>query len=159
MILELAVRAAHMLAAAVWVGGMLTFSLATAPALRGSLDPGARAAAMRAVTRRLSRAGWAALALLAASGLWTSRGLWADPAALPRAFYGRLFLFKMSLVAVMVTLSALHDLVWGPRALALEPGSPDYVSRVRRLAFWARLNAAVTVGIVVSASALRLNPF
>lgn len=161
MVFDILLRAAHILAAAVWVGGMLTFALATAPALRRALDRQDRVRALRAVTGRLSRAGWTAVGFLIATGLWAARGLWQDPDALLEGLYGRVFMVKMTLVVAMIALSLLHDFAWGPKVLALaeRPDSAEYAAGARRLSFWARVNAAVSVGIVICASTLRMNPF
>jgi hypothetical protein len=51
----------------------------------------------------------------------------------------------------MVTVSAVHDFVLGPRASLLQPGSPRALAARRRAAWLARVNAIVGVVLVIAA--------
>lgn len=54
-------------------------------------------------------------------------------------------------VAAMVTISALHDFVHGPRAGRAAPGSPEAIALRKRAALYARLNAILGVLLVIAA--------
>ena len=68
--------------------------------------------------------------------------------------YGHALAWKLAAVAAMVTISAVHDFVLGPRASSLRPGTPEALRARGRAAWLARINAIV--GIAVVAAAVRL---
>jgi putative copper export protein len=62
--------------------------------------------------------------------------------------WGHRLAWKLALVALMLSIQAVHDFVHGPAASRLEPGSPEAL-RMRRWASWmARLNALLGVAVV-----------
>ena len=110
----------HILAAMVWVGGMLFLALVVVPATRG-LEPARREAVFEAVGRRFRAVGWACLALLVVTGglnLWFRR---VDPfsAALYASPFGRVLAAKLVAVAAMAGLVAYHDVVRAGRRAQL----------------------------------------
>lgn len=142
--MALAARSLHVLAAVVWIGGMLFIALVLVPVMRRLGDPALRARLVHETGMRFRTVGWIALGLLLASGLVN---LWMRPylLAVPR------FHVKLGLVVLALALSAVHDFVLGPRAGA--PGA-DPALRVR--ASWiARANVLVVLAIVVLGLALR----
>lgn len=140
----LLLRWLHVLAVVVWLGGMLFIALVVVPVTRGLPDPALRGRLVREMGRRFRTVGWAALAVLVATGL---ANLWYAPYLLRT---GR-FHWKLGLVVLALLLSAYHDFVTGPRAG--EPGA-DPSARVR--ASWiARLNVVVVLGIVLLGLSLR----
>ena len=93
---------------------------------------------------RFRTVAWAALAVLVASGLVN---LWLRPELLtaPR------FHWKVTLVVIVLILSAVHDFVLGPRA-----GRPGADPALRIRASWvARLNVILVLIIVALGLALR----
>ena len=96
----------HLLAAVVWIGGMLFLGLVLTPVLRNQ-PPAERAALLSAVGRRFLKIGWTALGVLLLTGpiLWSLRGFQITHA----------LAMKFILVAVIVYLSILHDFSLGPR--------------------------------------------
>lgn len=147
----------HILAAVVWIGGMVFLGAVLIPVLRGSRAMGAQYTELIHRTgTRFRNVGWACLAILVLTGLvnldrWgvgaarlTSSELWASP-------WGRILALKLLLVAAALTLSAVHDFAIGPRAtrtLREAPGS-DRARRLRRAAGWmGRSNLLVAVLIV-----------
>lgn len=144
----------HLIAVAIWVGGMLFLTLVVVPWLRG---PG-RAIAfgfLRDSGRRFRTIGWICFGVLLATGsfnLWM-RGVrfssFADAGWLAAGF-GRVVLYKLGFFVVVLTMSALHDFVMGPRATAAierDPRSPEAL-RLRRSASWfGRLN--LLLGLVL----------
>lgn len=144
----------HVLAAMVWIGGMLFLALVGGPVLRGLDDPRLRARLFQAIGVRFRTVGWGAIAILLATGVINlhARGLLAVDVLGSRAFWstpiGTALAWKLALVAAMVALSALHDFWLGPAASKAGPGSLAGV-RARRAASWmARINAGLAIGLV-----------
>jgi len=134
----LLVRWLHVLAAMVWIGGMLFVALVLVPAARRLEDPALRTRLVHAMGVRFRAVGWIALAVMVATGLGN---LWYRPDLLssPR------FHWKLGLVVLTLGLAALHDFVLGPRAG--RPGA-DPAARVR--ASWvARANVLLALVIVL----------
>ena len=142
--MTLALRFLHVLAAMIWVGGMLFVVLVLVPVVRAQADPALRARLFHQAGVRFRTVGWAALLVLLASGL---ANLWWRPylLTLPR------FQWKLGLVVVALLLSVLHDFVLGPRA-----GVPGANPATRAWASWiARLTVLVVLIVVVLGLALR----
>jgi copper resistance protein D len=150
----------HVFAAVLWLGGMFFFAVVAAPLLRGVEPPPLRARLFQAAGSRFRVVGWSCIAVLIVTGvlnLWfrgilngsalASRSFWSSP-------YGATLAVKLVVVALMVTVSALHDFVHGPAASRLTPGSPEAARARRRAAAWARLNAVL--GLIVLLVAVRL---
>lgn len=148
----------HILAATVWVGGMLFLVLVVAPWLRS----GGRAHAvvvLREAGRRFRLVGWVCFAILLVTGahaLWM-RGVrltsLIDTAWLGSSF-GLLVLLKLGLFAVIVAVSGFHDFLLGPRATAAiehDARSPAAISMRRRAAWVGRFNAVLGLVIVLVA--------
>ena len=62
--------------------------------------------------------------------------------------------WKLAAVGAMITISAVHDFIAGPRASRQEAGSAAALSARRRAAWLARVNAMV--GVIVVIAAVRL---
>jgi putative copper resistance protein D len=156
----------HVLAAAVWIGGMVFLAAVLVPALRRPDLAAGRAALIHDTGLRFLRLGWACLAALAATGVFNlgQRAVaWSDVAD-PRFWqsgFGRVLGLKLGLVATILALSALHDFVLGPRATALlreAPESPGAAHARRRASRLGRANlllglAALALGIVLARGA------
>jgi copper resistance protein D len=111
----------HILSAIVWVGGMLFLALVIVPTTRG-LPTAERAALFGSIGRRFRTVGWACIALLLVTGTvnsiyrgvtWTNvltAELWGSP-------FGTTLALKLGLVAILLGLSAYHDVVIGPRSV------------------------------------------
>jgi uncharacterized membrane protein len=140
----LALRFLHVLAALVWIGGMLFVALVLVPVVRAQADPALRARLFHQVGVRFRAVGWAALLVLLATGL---ANFWMRPYLLSLTR----FQWKLGLVLVALVLSALHDFVLGPRA-----GAPGADPGLRVRASWlARVNVVVVLIVVVLGLALR----
>lgn len=146
----------HILAAATWVGGIIFLVLVIVPSLR-RLDPATAAPVLRATVFRFRAVGWAAFAVLFATGLYNlhARGIgWSeltDP-TFRATSSGKALLVKLACFAVVVVLQAWHDFSIGPRALtAIEMGAPE-AQRLRKLTGWiGRINGMITLVIVLCA--------
>ena len=137
----------HVVAAMTWVGGMIFISLILAPSLR-KLPAGQRWELLRTVGTATRVAGWISLLILLSTGLLNVLHLQIQWNSLT----GRLLIVKLSLVAAVLALSALHDFVLGPALVARQQGSAPAepsAARMRRLVPWlARMNLLLALGIV-----------
>lgn len=144
----------HVLAALLWLGGMLFLAIIGAPILRAIEPPSLRADLFRRLGERFRLAGWIAIAVLVVTGVamlqmrgWLARDLLASSTFWASGL-GRILAWKLGTVAVMVGLSAMHDFVLGPAASRAPPGSPRAL-RLRSWSSWAaRVNAVVGVALV-----------
>ena len=153
----------HIVAATVWIGGMVFVALVLVPVLRRE-SPELRAALLDTAGRRFRTVGWVALGVLLVTGVWNlrNRGMPWDTIISAEVFagrFGRILLVKLLLVLATLALSAVHDWVLGPaatrRAQQSSPATQERAARLRRGASWvARLNALVALAIVFLAVAL-----
>ena len=107
---QLAADVAHLLAAALWPGGLLPFVLL----LRQRMKSNALADAYTAA-RRFSAISLVTVAVLAASGLVNATFFVGSLHALVATEYGRLLVVKLALFSSAVVLGAWNLLVHGPR--------------------------------------------
>lgn len=152
----------HVLAAVLWVGGMLFLVAVVVPLLR---TPPLRAQALvllQGVGLRFRAVGWAALLVLVASGAAAASFRAGSPAALANAAwwasrFGRLLALKLGIVGLVLALAVVHDFGVGPRAttvLEVAPGSPQ-AERWRAAARWmGRINLLLALVVVALAVAL-----
>lgn len=103
---------AHLLFTGAWVGGIAVLAMGVLP-LRHVLAPEERAPAVLSVLARFSPVAFAAVGVLALSGLYNAVSHIAAPSVLVDAVYGQLLLLKLCLVGLLMLLSASH--VWGLR--------------------------------------------
>jgi uncharacterized membrane protein len=130
----------HVVAAALWIGGMLFLTFVLVPSLRKLGDRRLAAELVRATGRRYRLVGWVSIGVLVLSGFTNLAGRGISHSALFSAelwdgWFGRLLAWKIGLVLVVIGLSAAHDLEFGRRADA--PGGaadPAEAERLRRLA-------------------------
>ena len=98
MTVDGALRFVHLVAAAVWVGGLLTLG-ALVPIVRrngGSTD------LLRAMARQFGRVSWTAMVLAVVTGVWQVQRLGIDWGASELSL-------KLGLVVVVVALAAVHQ--------------------------------------------------
>lgn len=150
----------HVLAAMLWLGGMFFLAVVGAPVLRGVEPPALRAQLFRELGLRFRTVGWIAIAVLIVTGIvnlhyrgllsarvWTGGAFWRTP-------MGHALAWKLGAVTVMIVVSAIHDLIHGPAASRMKPGSPEALAARKRAALLARLNALL--GLVIVIAAVRL---
>ena len=160
---DLLVRSLHLIAAAVWVGGMVMLGLAVGAARR-AVDESERVALFRSLGRRFLVAGGIAMLVLIATGTDMAAdrlGAWSD---LTDTDYGERLLAKLVVVAAVIALTLFHSLVQGPaltllRARALEdPQDEDLHAEIRRKAARAGIvsavNLAASLAVLVLAARL-----
>jgi len=146
----------HILAAVIWIGGMLFLSLVAVPILRQVDSPLLRADLFRKMAWRFRRLVWICLAVLILTGI-VNVAYYGDTT--PGSPYLKVLGIKLGLVAVLVTMGVAHDSFIGPRAAraqsrdGLLPTGADLL--MVQLAPWVgRLNLLLGVIILVLAAAL-----
>ncbi|MFF4415440.1 hypothetical protein ACFYY8_23155 [Streptosporangium sp. NPDC001559] len=136
------VRFAHVLSAALWVGGQLTVSLVLLPLARRLLDAERRGRVLTAVGRRFGMfTGAVFLPVQLGTGVaiaWHKGVTWASPA---EPGYGRTLAAKLALFCAVMVAAALHG--WAVRA-----GRPAFA---RSMAVTALVGS---VGVVLLATVL-----
>jgi uncharacterized membrane protein len=146
----------HLLAALVWVGGMLFLALVAVPVAR-QRPQAERAALMDALGRRFRAVGWAAVAVLLGTGLLNAalRGVSWESVVSGRFFagpFGQLLTAKVLAVLAMLALSAWHDFVVGPASTRSAGADATSAAALRRRASWiGRANAALSLVVVALA--------
>ena len=130
-ILHLTADTLHLLAAAIWIGGLVSLVLLLSVSRNDQTDAGVSFA--RDATQRFSIMGVAIVVVVLATGIvngWILVGSWH---ALIATFYGQLLILKMALFAVMLLIAAANRFWLMPR-LALRSGSEPQLEVLRRLA-------------------------
>jgi len=146
-----ATDAVHLLAAAVWLGGLAQIALAWLP-LERTVDRQLRRAVMAGVLKRFGRLALPAFLIVASTGLanaWIQLG---EPSALWQTSYGRLLGLKIALVAATALVSYWHAIRLRPRLLRANPRAPERLERRH----WRLLGSEplLTVAVVGVAAAL-----
>lgn len=146
----------HILAAAVWIGGMAFVALVLVPVIRQPENQRVAASIVHLTGLRFRSAGWFSLALLFLTGgfnllyrgfdlteLWSGQ-LW-------ESGFGVILTLKLFFFGLVLLLSGVHDFAIGPRATALwrtDPASPES-KRLRQQASWiGRINLLLALIIV-----------
>ena len=160
---DLAIRSLHLIAAAVWAGGIVFLGLAVGAARR-TLGDRERIALFRQLGRRFLMVGGVALAVLIATGTDMASDRLASFGDLFDTDYGKRLTEKLALVIAVILLTAFHSLVQGPalsrlRQEALDrPGDAELAAAIRRKSARAgivsALNLVATLGILVLAARL-----
>jgi len=146
-ILHLAADTLHLLAAAIWIGGLVSLVLLLS-ASRHDKSPGGASFARHA-TERFSTMGIAAVVAVFATGFvntWILVGSWR---ALVATGYGRLLMLKIALFAVMLMFAAVNRFWLTPR-LALSPESAPRRDALRRLT----RNSAIEIALALTIFAI-----
>jgi putative copper resistance protein D len=147
----------HILAAVVWVGGMLFLSLVLAPLVRSRKAAPEFMALFRSAALRFRVVAWAAIGVLLLTGpmLLSQRGIvLTAPSSWPH-----IVRLKLALVGVLLVHTILHDLVLGPRisqAVAVpESSRTAWEHVVVRTARWLpRVSLLLALAVVIAAAVL-----
>jgi len=110
----------HLVAVSVWLGGIALLVMTWAPALRRA-DQAERLAVAREVLAPFGRVALPAFVLVVLTGLVSLAAELGRLDALWTTSYGRVLAVKVSLVALVAALSAVHALRLRPRLLAANP--------------------------------------
>lgn len=147
----------HILAAVSWVGGMIFLSLVLAPLVRGRKAAPEFMALFRSAALRFRPIVWVAIAVLVVTGpmLLSLRGIHVTS---PSSWPG-IVTVKLTLVAMLLFLTLLHDLVFGPQISRVSaiPDSQRTPSEqvVFKTARWLpRLSLLIALAVVIAATVL-----
>jgi len=142
-------RAVHLLAATVWVGGSIVLVVVGVPAIRAT-EGEARAAAMRALGRRWRPLGWGSMGVAVLSGLWLGQRHGAFHSAALGTGFDRWLMVKSGLVVLLVAGSLVHDFVLGPRfQRELRAQSPAAPAVRRRLVVVGWFSFVLTLAVPI----------
>lgn len=137
--MDVAIRSLHLLAAAVWVGGLVFLGLA-ASAARQAVSDRDRVELFRVLGRRFLVLSGVALLVLIATGADMAADRLPSWDALTETTYGKTLLAKWGVLAVVIALTIIHSFVLGPRvsrireALAARPGDAALEGDLHRVA-------------------------
>jgi copper resistance protein D len=135
--LHLAADGLHLVAAAAWIGGLMSLILFLATSCRS------RAVSLaRDVTERFSTLGMVSVATLLLTGTVNTVILVGSLRGLVGTDYGRLLMLKLGLFGVMLGFAAINRLHLTPR-LRLQPGSEQRTELLRQL----RRNSIIEIAL------------
>ena len=147
----------HILAAVTWVGGMIFLSLVLAPLVRSRKAVPEFMALFRSAALRFRPIVWVAIAILVMTGpmLLSLSGV---AVASPSSWPG-IVIVKLTLVALLLLLTLLHDLVLGPQVSRVSaiPESKRTAGEqvVFKTARWLpRLSLLIALAVVMTAAML-----
>ncbi len=134
----------HILAVAIWIGGMLFISYAVLPLIRHPSIFPIRAVLLTELGLRIRLVGWITLGvlLLTGTGMLLLRGhTWSDliSAAFWQSATGTILGWKLGLFALTVITTLAHDLYFGPKSARLAEQLPEdhpQRQRIRRISSW-----------------------
>ena len=147
----------HILAAVTWIGGMIFLSLVLAPLVRGRKAAPEFMALFRSAALRFRPIVWVAIAVLLATGpmLLSLRGVQVSS---PTSWTG-IVTVKLMLVALLLLLTLLHDLVFGPQVSRVSaiPNSQRTAGEqvIFKTARWLpRLSLLIGLAVMIAATML-----
>ena len=147
----------HILAAMSGVGGMIFLSLVLAPLVRGRKAAPEFMAMFRSAALRFRPIVWIAMAILLITGpmLLSHRGL----SVMAPASWPGIVTMKLTLVALLLFLTLLHDLVFGPQVSRVSAIAESQRTTGERVIFksarWLpRLSLLIALAVVVAAAML-----
>jgi putative copper resistance protein D len=143
-ILHVATDALHLIAAAAWLGGLVSLALLLAAA-RHHQDV-AWASVEYDATRRFSNLGLASVGAIFITGIINTWILVGSVRALITTDYGRLLMLKITLFAAMLVIAAANRLVVSPR-LAVRYGNASRLVALRQLTRNSMVEIALAVTI------------
>jgi putative copper resistance protein D len=130
-LIHLTADAAHLIAAALWPGGLLPLALLLIRASRSD-DP-LQLLAASAITRRFSALSLLIVGALAATGLMNSYFLVGSLRALVASGYGRLLMLKLFLFFIMLGLGAYNVLHLKPQLAPMNESNAQQRDALRKL--------------------------
>lgn len=163
----------HVLAAFIWLGGMLFIALVLAPVSRKIEPLTLRANILKEIGTRFRLVGWICIIILLITGVLNifNKGMSHTiflPSQMLLTEFGRILAIKLTFVFLMIILSFIHDFFIGPRLTALMQGikqnnsnlavSKDTLTELQKLRWqvsWlARLNTLFGLVIIFLAANL-----
>jgi putative copper resistance protein D len=146
----------HILAAVMWIGGMIFLSLVLAPLMRSHNSASEVIAFFRSAARRFRFVVWGAVALLLSTGpmLLRQRGLSVlDPSGWPHVLQ-----MKLGLVGILLLLTVAHDFLhgsWANRIRTIpESARSSWEQMIIHTSSWVPRVALVVALLVLAAAVL-----
>jgi uncharacterized membrane protein len=132
----------HILASALWIGGMLFLIAVLVPAVKKHPD---KISLLTAIALKFRTAGWIALILLLVTGIiqLQFRGLQWNMEYFTSSTFGKLAGIKIILFSVILSLSFFHDFFLGIKAMEAwkkDPDDPKTISLRNTSRFLGRIN-------------------
>ena len=147
----------HILAAVIWIGGMIFLSLVLAPLVRGRKAVPEFMALFRSAALRFRPIVWVAIAVLLTTGplLLSQRGIQLTS---PASWSG-IVAVKLTLVGLLMVLTFLHDLVFGPQVSRVSAIPESQRTAGERVVFKSarllpRLSLLIALAVVIAAAML-----
>ena len=147
----------HLLAAVTWVGGMVFLSLVLAPLVRGRKAAPDFMALFRSAALRFRPVVWIAMAILLITGpmLLSHRGL----SVIAPVSWPGIVTMKLTLVALLLFLTLLHDLVFGPQVSRVSAIAESQRTTGEQVIFksarWLpRLSLLIALAVMIAAAIL-----
>ncbi|MEW6470463.1 MAG: copper resistance protein CopD [Bacteroidota bacterium] len=139
----------HILAAAVWVGGMIFLVLVLIPAIRKNPE---KALLLHTIGLKFRTVGWVILSILLVTGLYNMhfRQVAFTWQGLTESYAGRMAGYKLLIFTVTVLISAIHDFYIGTTATRLWMDKAD-IQKTNRFRFWARWAGRINVLLALMA--------
>lgn len=144
----------HILAAMTWIGGMIFLSLILAPLVRGRKAAPEFMALFRSAALRFRPVVWFAIAVLLITGpmLLSHRGI----SVMHPSSWAGIVTVKLTLVGLLLLLTSLHDLVFGPQVgrVSAVPKSQRTTGEqiIFKTARWLpRLSLLIALAVVIAA--------
>ncbi len=147
----------HILAATIWIGGLIFFALVAVPLVRKSEFVSFAPKIVQWMGIRFRTISWIVLLTLLVTGVTNLlyRGFgWSDffRASMWRGYFGQALAYKLAFFSAILLLSAIHDFVIGPRATETWRLTPEKSSRLRRAASWiGRMNLLLALAVLACA--------
>ena len=137
----------HLLAGAVWLGGIALIAIVWGPALQGA-GRGLRLLVAREVLPAFGRVALPAFVVVASTGAVSALVQLGHLSALWESAYGRVLAVKISLVGLIAAASYVHALRHRPRLLAANPHADERLERRH----WRLLRSEPLLGLGVVAA-------
>ncbi len=137
----------HITAAVVWLGGKIFTSLALNPVLRLKATPEQRLELLASLGKRFKYLSWGSLAVLIITGVINVSQRVSSLDELLGSRFGITVLAKVSIVVVMVALSAAHSFFLTPVLKKQAQGDEDFNRAKGMIVLIARTN--IFLGVIV----------
>lgn len=145
----------HIAAAMTWIGGMFFLVLVVVPWLRRG-DRAQASLVMRETGQRFRNVGWACFAIVLVTGTFNLYIRGVRPGDFLRSEwlaspFGKAVVWKLSIFALVLTMSAVHDFWHGPRATLVgrdNPRSPEAERLRRQASMMGRVNMVFALALL-----------
>lgn len=156
-ILAVLVRWLHLMAAFTWLGGLIFMNVVLTPAVapKGIPPQFIRLMGMK----RFARFAWGSIIILVITGSMITFAAVSRIEAPLSTPYGLALLIKITMVAAMIAVTAMNNLIYGPKLIAgapkpTEQPSGDVLAIQRRIVVLSYINLALGFGVLLMVAIL-----